>query len=75
MSKKAKNTSNKIEIAEGKRIVFEEKTRTDAASKLRKLREQAFSQGLFHEAGGVIQFVRKDYLDAGRFVVVVTFYK
>ena len=67
--------NKQISLIEGKRVVITEKTRQDATNRLRELRAQALSQGLFNEEGGAIQYKRGATQSEDKFIVVVTFNK
>ena len=70
---KAKCSNNEPQIVAGQKYTITAGTRMEAGEKMRELRRKALSEGLLKSEGGLIRFIQKDYLDAGKFVGTIVF--
>jgi len=70
---KKKTEQDNIELVAGKRYTINEDTREAAKEKVEALKQSALSQGLTKIDGGAIQYIKKDYLDKGKFFVAIRF--
>ena len=73
MGKTKSKCSNSEQIVAGQKYTITASTRKEAGEKMRKLQREAFSEGLLKSEGGMICYVREDYLDAGKFVGTIVF--
>ena len=60
-------------IVAGQKYTITASTREEAGEKMRELRRKALSEGLLKSEGGLIHYIKADYLDAGKFVGTIVF--